>query len=294
MQTISEPQVSQSPLQSKSDKSFWHKYTSFYAKTLEGIDPNEEFDILEIGVFNSKSIFQWRQSFPNSNITGCDINNDLSWFKDEKVKYLQFDQSDADALKKSIQCLHNPRILIDDGSHIPFHQLIFLHIATSMVTIFPLAQKRVVIVEDLHTSLEQIILDQSQKTILADIKRIARSGSHIKNPYECLSDIINPMGMLLSLEKVMGGSQSMEELIDQVSLKTKSPALLTLAKEIITNCLKADKIRIFKRSTLPDLCWKCGSNLFDPATLRCQGCGENGYKYADSITASLEYNCSNL
>jgi hypothetical protein len=284
-------EMSLSPLQAESDKIFWHKYMPFYSKTLEGINSGDDFDILEVGVLNSKSILQWRLNYPNSRITGCDINYHPDWYSDARIYYLQFDQSNPDTLKKSIQDLSNPRIVVDDGSHIPFHQLTFLHIATGIVSSLSPAEKRVVIIEDLHTSLEEIINKSNHPT--ARIKHMLKNNMHDQSTYKRLSDIINPIGLLLGLEKIKSGSLTQDQMFDQIYQKVESPDLIKLAQEIIVNCLKADKITIFKRTTLPDKCWKCGSNLFDLATLRCQSCGEDGYKYADSITASLEYNIDN-
>lgn len=327
--------MNHSPLQTQSDKVFWHKYIHFYDHVLEGISPYDKFDILEIGVLNSQSIQKWRDQYPRAVITGCDIKKKSNWYSDANVRYLQFDQADTIYLEKTISNLSDPRILVDDGSHIPFHQLIFLHIATRIVCKLPTSKKRIVIIEDLHTSLEEIMktghlyasIQQQHNKQLPLIKRykgkisefprvvfrslmgavrrtkpqavlacsdsfkdIPLSISYDKSIYKDISILVNPFGLLLCLEKVKNGSQTKQDLLEQVRCKTTSNEMLSLIDDIITGCLMADRITIYRRSTLPDQCWRCGSRLFDPSTLKCQGCGENGYKHADSITASLEYN----
>ena len=280
----------ESRLLTSTDKVFWHKYMPFYHSVLNGILPEEDFDIAEIGVFNSKSIAYWRQHYPASRITGCDINYDPTWYIDSKVRYLRFDQSDYLTLFEAFKQLKNPRILIDDGSHIPYHQMIFLHVSSKIISMMHPTQKRIVILKDLHTSLERIIHSNCQQESIYANEQNDEHLTPRQESYKRLSDAINPMALLLSLEKVKSGSQSKQDLIHQFRSKIPSDYQLSLITEIAECCLKADRISIYRRSTLPDFCFKCGCKIFDISSLRCEVCGEDGYKYADSITTALEYN----
>ena len=168
--------------------------------------------------------------------------------------------------------------------------MIFLHVSSKIISMMPLAQKRIVILEDLHTSLERIIHNNCQQKSHYAINQNDEHLTPRQESYKRLSDTINPMALLLSLEKVKSGSQSKQELISQLRSKIPSNDQFLLITEIAEYCLKADRISIYRRSTLPDFCFKCGYKLFDISSLCCEVCGEDGYKCADSITAALEYN----
>jgi hypothetical protein len=103
------------------DKSLVHGYHRFYPLIFSGIDTNEKFTIVEIGYGQGKSIPMWKQLFPNSYLV-C-IDRDISETGDG-YKVLQADQDSLESMLNAIDHIpQSVRIIIDDGSHHPKHQL---------------------------------------------------------------------------------------------------------------------------------------------------------------------------
>ncbi len=80
-----------------------------------------------------------------------------SWYKTDRIKYIKLDQSNVSHLEANFKTLNNPKIIIDDGSHHPIHQLIFLDISTSEILRRTNNEKKTIILEDIHTSLTRAI-----------------------------------------------------------------------------------------------------------------------------------------
>lgn len=102
------------------DKVYTHGYDNIYPTFLENLR-DLEFNMLEIGVNEGDSINFWGEYFPLSNIYGIDINSE--WSNDRCITY-RFDQSNPSDLKKIVEKVPSCKFIIDDGSHIPYHQLI--------------------------------------------------------------------------------------------------------------------------------------------------------------------------
>ena len=51
------------------------------------------------------------------------------------------------SLKKELEKIKNPKIIIDDGSHHPIHQMIFLHLSTSEILKRKNNEKKLIILE---------------------------------------------------------------------------------------------------------------------------------------------------
>lgn len=130
---------------SLSDKIYHHGYQRIYPWFLNHLI-NTEPVILEIGFFEGKSIALWNEYLNNPIIHVCDINaqqptNDYIFHKLDQSK-----QSDWEFFKKLNNNLEFDFIL-DDGSHIPEHQLLTLN------NIWPLLKGGgVYIIEDIETS----------------------------------------------------------------------------------------------------------------------------------------------
>lgn len=289
----------ESPLNLYSDKEIYHKYLPFYEKFLKDIDKYQSFDIFEIGVFNGKSIENWHKKFPNSNIIGADIVKEKdNWIKSEKIKYIQFDQSKASILKKELEKIKNPKIIIDDGSHHPIHQMIFLHLSTSEILKRKNDEKKFIILEDIHTSLKRIIESRNffHKIYnkLKDKIRLIFNKINYDNEYWDYAkslDLTTTLGLLLTSKKIIDGSLQKEKFIEALHEKKikKGGPDFKIVLETLENLLKAKKISVYKRSELPDLCWKCGEDLFDPLTLKCSKCGSDPYSLCDSMTVVIEF-----
>eukprot|EP00908_Phaeocystis_cordata_P001815 Transcript_11945.p1 GENE.Transcript_11945~~Transcript_11945.p1 ORF type:complete len:464 (-),score=86.64 Transcript_11945:21-1412(-) len=122
------------------DKATHHEYTLFYPQYLEPLR-GAEFDLLEIGVHREESLKLWRDYFPRATIWGADKDaapppEQDGWRTAAAAprapgdassaplppQLLRLDQSDSEALRAAA-ALRPWRVVIDDGSHVPSHQL---------------------------------------------------------------------------------------------------------------------------------------------------------------------------
>lgn len=129
----------------KTDKIDHHGYHRFYPRYIESYR-NKEGSMLEIGVENKYSIKMWLEYFPKAFIYGIDIK-----FKESgnRFKIFKADQSSLSQLK-SVKNQINESLffIIDDGSHIPEHQILtFDYYFDSL-----LAPGGTYIIEDIETS----------------------------------------------------------------------------------------------------------------------------------------------
>ena len=86
-----------------------HMYGRVYDSILRPFDRNAKLDIAEIGVLFGESIRAWRECFPNANLMGIDILDNVE-NKLEDVEYVISDVRRFIPEKKF-------DIVIDDGSH---------------------------------------------------------------------------------------------------------------------------------------------------------------------------------
>lgn len=130
---------------SKSDKLTHHGYHRIYPWFLEHFR-NQHVKLLEIGIHATESIKLWRGYFNDVSIYGIDI--DEKKFDDENVHLFQVDQSSDNDLKKFVDTVNTSfSIIIDDGSHVPSHQI------KTFEYLWPLIiPGGVYIVEDIETS----------------------------------------------------------------------------------------------------------------------------------------------
>ncbi len=106
--------------QSVTDKITQHRYDRFYPMFLEPLR-NQEFSMLEIGIDRGGSLSLWKEYFPYAKIFGADIHQE---WKDERTTVIKCDQSSAFDLKILAQKVPKCKLIIDDGSHNPQHQMI--------------------------------------------------------------------------------------------------------------------------------------------------------------------------
>lgn len=146
LQPISREDFEQAANEAGTDKGSGHGYQRFYPLALSQIDRNEEFTLVEIGYGDGKSIPMWRALFPNSYII-C-LDRDVS-IEGEGYEVIQADQGEPTSLLDAIGKTKLPvRLIIDDGSHHPEHQL------TSFSLLFEniLDPGGYYIIEDIETS----------------------------------------------------------------------------------------------------------------------------------------------
>ncbi|MFM7675325.1 MAG: hypothetical protein ACKO5F_07015 [Synechococcus sp.] len=128
------------------DKAGWHAYQRFYPLVLSQIDRSSAFTVIEMGYGNGASINLWKTFFPNSFLI-C-IDRDVSEQGDGFV-VVRADQGDPDAILAAIGEPLNPvRLIVDDGSHHPSHQLSCLSLLLGAVLDFG----GFYIIEDIETS----------------------------------------------------------------------------------------------------------------------------------------------
>jgi hypothetical protein len=134
-----------SQLITQSDKFFWHGYIPFYEQFFKDRDFKS---IAEIGVFKGNSVRWLMERFPNSKVLAGDILPvQDTWPQDTRVSYIQMDQSQA-ADVDTFFGNNSFDLIIDDGSHIPEHQVTSLVIGWNN-----LESGGVYILEDIHTNL---------------------------------------------------------------------------------------------------------------------------------------------
>ena len=106
-----------------SDKVNHHRYDRFYPLFLESLR-DQEFNMLEIGVWGGGSLQLWEEYFSKACIHGVDINCDSYEGSSERFTLHKFDQSNPNDLKKIVETVPKCKFIIDDGSHHPYHQFI--------------------------------------------------------------------------------------------------------------------------------------------------------------------------
>lgn len=105
-------------LEHKTDKIDHHRYDRFYPIFFEPFR-DQEFNLLEIGVAEGKSLLLWKEYFPKAKIHGIDVNKKIS----EEFHIIQCDQSKIADVQEASKKLPSCKIIIDDGSHQPQHQI---------------------------------------------------------------------------------------------------------------------------------------------------------------------------
>lgn len=107
----------------------------------------QTYGMLEIGMENNHSLRTWLEYFPNFFIYGIDVNYAE---QGSRYKIFQADQSNLSQIRTIVDrnIHHQIAFIIDDGSHIPEHQLsCFNYLFTSL-----LIKGGIYIIEDIETS----------------------------------------------------------------------------------------------------------------------------------------------
>jgi len=101
------------------DKVSRHKYHELYPNIFDKFK-NEDINLFEIGVDQGKSLKVWKEFYPNCCVFGLDIQSEIF---NEDVKIFKGDQSNINDLIIVVNQIPKCDIIIDDGSHVPEHQL---------------------------------------------------------------------------------------------------------------------------------------------------------------------------
>lgn len=125
----------------------WVQYLEAYDRHFARFR-NTPVKMLEIGVAQGGSLEMWREYFgPNATIFGIDIDPECANRVAEPNQVRIGSQDDPDFLRRVVEEMGPPDIILDDGSHISRHQL------ASFDTLFPLLKESgVYVIEDLQTA----------------------------------------------------------------------------------------------------------------------------------------------
>ena len=131
---------------SQTDKIWHHGYHRFYSLFLNSIR-NNNIKMLEIGLDRTNSLVMWRKYFPKAHIYGIDI--DATMYDDKDTTIFKGDQSDKQFLATVTDDIKDKiEFIIDDGSHVPEHQLISFNYLFKNL----LQDDGIYIIEDIETS----------------------------------------------------------------------------------------------------------------------------------------------
>lgn len=119
-----------------------HTYTPYYFDLLKERRLTIK-KVLEVGVGEGASLRMWRDFFPNAKVYGADIESGLL-IKEDRIESFRCDQSSKDDLLELIKKTGSDiDLVIDDGSHIPEHQVF------TCLTLMPRLKKNVIyVIED--------------------------------------------------------------------------------------------------------------------------------------------------
>ena len=102
-----------------------HNYIPLYHRHFQDITTQVR-KVLEIGVQTERSVNLWKDYFPHAEIHGIDIDPACKQYENERIKIHIGSQADTNFLSTLPKDFD---IIIDDGSHIPDHQIAsFLHL----------------------------------------------------------------------------------------------------------------------------------------------------------------------
>jgi 2-polyprenyl-3-methyl-5-hydroxy-6-metoxy-1,4-benzoquinol methylase len=162
----------------KSDKIEFHGYQRFYPWFL-GHLRDQPINLLEIGLWGNESIKLWKSYLPKARIYGIDINPKEM----EGATLFKVDQSSREELtgfKEKVKVLEFV-VSIDDGSHVPDHQLLTFRLLWEK-----LKPGGIYIIEDIETSYwgESTIYDYQFNSRKANpIELFKRSVDHINKEF---------------------------------------------------------------------------------------------------------------
>jgi glycosyltransferase involved in cell wall biosynthesis len=142
------------------DKYWVHDYTKLYDKEVSYLR-NRPVKVLEIGVKRGSSLKLWDEVFPEGTIYGIDIDPEI---KMDGFKVFHGSQADPEFLNNVVKETGPLDFIVDDGSHIPKHQLI------SLKALWPyIASQGTYVIEDLHwnyrADLDKCAIDECRRMI---------------------------------------------------------------------------------------------------------------------------------
>jgi len=245
-----------SPLIAASDKAFWHSYVDFYEQQFP---PDIDGLVVEFGVLNGNSIRWLEERFPSAELFGVDILPvQPNWPQGPRIRYAQVDQGSEAQVATFFAGIGTPRLIIEDGSHLPRHQSRCLRLGLEK-----LASGGLYVLEDLHTSHPEHNLYQAE---FASNQR-AQTALHVLLAIDHARRLGQQAFSATQLDTLAGNHYTRWQLGN----------LFT----------QIDTLKFYKRATLPTQCYRCGSTDFDYLTWHC-ACGIELMGNADSISVVLQ------
>lgn len=92
-----------------------HGYLPIYDRYLEGRDIRS---VLEIGVYEGKSLRMWQERFPEARIYGLDVDPGCSRWGRDGIEVFSGSQDDPEVIADLIEAAGGFDLVIDDGSHV--------------------------------------------------------------------------------------------------------------------------------------------------------------------------------
>jgi SAM-dependent methyltransferase len=242
-------------LQNSSDKVFWHGYLEFYERFFE----SRLFQsIAEIGVLRGHSIRWLLGRFPQATVFGADIlPRQAEWPTDPRFVFSQFDQGDRDKLRDFL-CQAQFDLIIEDGSHLPTHQVICL-----IEGVRALRPGGLYILEDIHTSHPAVY---------------EKSSSYAASMQQ---------GTALSVLLAIDHYKRLAEEIDDTRAGKIAHNSLLAASDVSELAAQLKNISLYRRTRLPDFCFNCGASDYQFSSYRCT-CGVEIFSDSDSMSFVLE------
>jgi hypothetical protein len=133
-----------SPFPSFKVTSYFRAYTELFAHLR-----NKKCTFIETGVLNGGSLFMWRSWLgPEARIIGIDLNPEAARWRDEGFEIHVGDQGDPKFWRECFEEIGEFDVLLDDGGHQSFQQIVTLSEAIQA------ARKRaLIVIEDTCTSM---------------------------------------------------------------------------------------------------------------------------------------------
>jgi hypothetical protein len=182
----------------------WRHYFEIYERHISKFR-GSNVKLMEIGVYSGGSLRMWNNYFGSENLQlyGCDIEKDCKTYESSNTTVFIGDQGDREFWRQIKSKTSNIDIIIDDGSHIPEHQMI-----TIEEMLPALAPGGVYICEDIHGTKNHVwnfvfglIRKFNHFDVVHNLDDNANRLISIKNDYQKCIHSIHIYTYLLVIEK---------------------------------------------------------------------------------------------
>lgn len=167
-----------------------------------------------------------------------------------------------------------PQLIIEDGSHVPSHQARCLRLGMER-----LAPGGLYLLEDAHTSLP------SHALFRQELAEVGKSGGLLQSlrRNDAAPRHATALSLLLAFEHIrrMADRAAQQRALQELDVGGNFDRQ---AIDRLYRCI--DTIRVYRRSTLPARCYRCGSDAYDYHAYRCR-CGVELYAEADSMSVAI-------